>query len=311
MKRINLFLSLLAIFAIVVSSCKNEGETLTPPTIKAVESGTNTYLPGDTVLYTVEIATDNGDLTKISTTSAKATVILESTIPANKWDFDKGEFVSGTYSVKVNYAVVIPTTATTGNQISVKFTVTDEKGETNDDVVDITVGSAAPATEVKTINAVALAFNNSTAASCTSAFSLATGTALNAYTGDGTKFDLVFIYNSTTGYSYASPDAAQANYILEINGINYPTNSRHTKFMAIAETNFTSATVEYINGLTVTDALTLSNFGGSGADDVTNGSTFAYQNADGNVVLFKVTHSKVSASSTIDVKYVGNDSGTK
>lgn len=310
MKRINLFLSLLAIFAIVVSSCDNEGETLTPPTIKAVESGTNTYLPGDTVRFAVAVATDNGDLTTISATSVKATAIIEGTTPSNKWDFDKSQFVSGTYSATVNYAVVISTTANEKDQISVKFTVTDEEGETNDDIVDIIVGSAAPVITMNTYTGVGLSYTSTTLAdNCM--FNAATGTSLNA-NGTAADMDFAYAWQNTYGYSIVSPNAAWLADLWSVNGITYTTADKNTtKFQAYTAKAYADITVDDLNDLTIATSTTVVG-GGNGIQGLANGDLVAFITDDGykGVVEFN-SLAKVTKTCTVNVKVVAPASDTK
>ncbi len=179
----------------------------------------------------------------------------------------------------------------------------DENGKSGKATATITV-TTEPEHEVKTLSSIAMEFNNSTASSSNCAFSLAEETALNGFSGDGSKFDIVFIWNSAMGHTYGSPDSEQVEYIMEINGNSYAGSSRHTKFMEISSADYTGADVDYINGLTVSDNLTLSNLGGSGIQDASSGSTYAFETNDGTVGLVKITYSKAAASSTIEVKYV-------
>lgn len=204
------------------------------------------------------------------------------------------------------FTVTIPAAEVT-ETFTFEVVATDKEGKKGKKTATITV-STAPTYEVKTMSNIDLNFDNSSTGNSTNVYSMADGV-LNGFSGDGASFDIVFIWNSLMGYSYGSPDAAQVESIMEINGGSYAGSSNHTKFMSISSGDYDDADVDYINGLTVSDSETLEYAGGSGIQDASNGSTWAFETNDGTVGLFKVTgqssKDKASAATTIEVKYVG------
>ncbi len=123
------------------------------PLIKVTQQGTPTFEPGTKVTYKVVVSTVNGDL---STLKVKGTGSyqpasgsgVESATPSDAWDDTANAFAKGTSEATLYYDIYIDSARKNGDQIFLKFTVTDEKFESASEDMTLTVGGQNSGTEM-------------------------------------------------------------------------------------------------------------------------------------------------------------------
>ncbi len=293
MKKLNVLV--LAIFGLLVfaTSCNSETGDKASPSVTFTQ-GDQTVAPSTSVVITGKVSAP-GKL---------------KVIEFYKSDKLYGESITKKFDTDTTHAfsVTIPADQVTETfEFEVVVTDKEEQKGKKRATITVTTDPGGPTYTVQTLSGLQLKFNNSNESECQNVVSM--GGILNGFSGNGTAFECVFVWNSQTGPCYGSPDAKLVKNLMEANpGHTYAGSTNHTSFMAISASEYDNATVDYINGLNVTDNLTLGSNQGSGVKNATVGSTYATKNHNGIVSLFKVvsqnTKDRASASATIEIKYV-------
>ena len=166
MKKLNfLFAAMFIALAGFLTSCGDDTETLTPPTISVEQTTTGDIEPGATVSFKVVLGTSNGDLTTFDVTGtgsihpAPGSGIV-STDPADKYDAEKKAFVKNTASVTVIYELKVGADLKNGDTFEVEFKVADAKEQFNSVKKTITIGGEEPAGTKFTASATSGAINH-------------------------------------------------------------------------------------------------------------------------------------------------------
>jgi len=147
MKKIKILsvVSLSILMSVFTSCVPDPGLDNETPTISVSVQGTPTYEAGSTITYKIILGTPNTELKTLTVEGSGSYQPapgsgVTSTSPTEKWDDSEEEFVKGTSNVTVYYDVKIGSDLSNGNQIFLKFEVTDDLFETDEEEITITVG---------------------------------------------------------------------------------------------------------------------------------------------------------------------------
>ena len=269
MKKVNYFLSIIAIVAIALNftSCdptttenKAPEITVTPTSVEAVV--------GDTVLFTVKISAD-GELKTLS-----AVIDPYATFPDTTFD-------SGVHTAEIGYYYVVPGSAAAGTSHKITWTITDK-----DDLTSTTTGTIdiiSGAGNINTYTAVLLgADQNADAGSFYATSTNTVYTVAEAYTNQD-NVDFIYYYGSTNEASIAAPNDVDVA-VFNVYGLANWTTKNATTFKT------TSVTTSNFDAMT-DDATIVTEADGSSAtavNQLTQGNVFAFVTEAGKKGLVKV-----------------------
>ncbi len=277
MKKFRFFLGALAVLGFVTFFSSCNPDTLVTLNFKDNIETVNAE-PGEvvTIVYTLTPdAINNGELGQLVVKDDDLNEVAN-------------EQYSGTSTLTDSIDFTVPTDAVEGDQINLTFTATDgTSGLTSTKTFQINVVINLPAiiTGTGTVN------YNSQSDTTEFGWQLvadAKGVTVTQVNSDDA--DLVFFFNDTYRQQILSPDAEQIMNQEAYSNWDYTlTGKKTTKIQEATEADFTGASDETVNALTVTSDVHPG--GGNGVDHVMANEYYKFELSDGRKGVFKVTAS--------------------